>query len=99
MKTPKIDKNTHAYNAFYFAAMDSLKAMTARKDEIKYAGDQATIIADQFVKALGLSDEDFDNIEVALRLRVESCEDNEDKKAAADWRRTHKAIEKLIYGK
>lgn len=32
---------------------------------------------------------DVNNIECALRLRIESCEDNNDHRGAAVWKRTH----------
>lgn len=35
-----------------------------------------------------LTSKDVENIELALRLRIEACLENDDYKAAARWRRT-----------
>jgi hypothetical protein len=58
----------------------------------KILGRNAQLIAKQTQKAnrglYKLTPKDVSNIEVALRLRIESCEDNEDWKSAAAWKRT-----------
>lgn len=44
-----------------------------------------------------LTETDLERIEIALRLRVEACEDNKEIKEAANWERTHfKVIKSLI---